>query len=433
MIDPKKIIVITMAILLLLPNVTLAVTAKAKVTTKVTKAVVVKPKVLTLSNLVGRFLIQKQSYNRLWYISKVDKKRYYIKDDLDLKWVAENFGQKLTQVELNKIPLNAKKITKANIPISKKYYGAIVYVSSTNPSYWYVNPGDGIRYGLNNYNNVHSIAKVIGLTVDDTTLKKSVMNSKQLTFDSTFNSVAYVKYDGSGFEGGLNDNTILPIASLSKLMTALVLNDLSLDWSREVTITEEEINYPNIMAGGDATSEVPLLAGDRVKMSDLWIAMLTASSNQSAVILADNSGLNREEFAKAMNDKVKELGLKKTKFYEMTGLDPNNVSTPQEMAKIASAAFAIQKIAQSTQISDYVFEVISTDGNTRQVDVKNRNYSLLAMGADASKTGFLVEAQRNVVLKKDNSIIVVMHALSTVQRNQIIQKLFTTKELSYAK
>ena len=205
-----------------------------------------------------------------------------------------------------------------------------------------------------------------------------------------------------------------------------------MDWAREVTITEEEINYPKIMAGGDATSEVPLSAGDRVKMSDLWIAMLTASSNQSAVILADNSGLNREEFAKAMNAKAQELELKKTKLYEMSGLDPNNVSTPQEMAKIAKAAFAIEKIAQSTQVPDYVFEVIQVDGNTRQVDVKNRNYSLLAMGADASKTGFLVEAQRNVVLKKDNNIIVVLHALSMAQRNQIIQKLFATSEISYA-
>jgi len=186
------------------------------------------------------------------------------------------------------------------------------------------------------------------------------------------------------------------------------------------------------LVNGDATSEVPLEAGDSVRMSDLWIAMLTASSNQSAVILADNSGLSRQEFAAAMNKKAQKLGLKKTKFYEMTGLDPNNVSTPQEMALIANSAFVIEKIAQSTQVPDYVFEVVQADGNTRQVDVKNRNYSLLAMGADASKTGFLVEAQRNVVLRKNNNIIVVLHALSTVQRNQIIQKLFTASELSYA-
>jgi D-alanyl-D-alanine carboxypeptidase len=276
------------------------------------------------------------------------------------------------------------------------------------------------------------MAKVIGLTVDDATLRKVVMNDKQLTFDATFNSVAYVKYDGSQFVNGSNANTILPIASLTKLMTALVLNDLTIDWTREVTITEEEINYPKVLVNGDATSEVPLEAGDSVRMSDLWIAMLTASSNQSAVILADNSGLSRQEFAAAMNKKAQKLGLKKTKFYEMTGLDPNNVSTPQEMALIANSAFVIEKIAQSTQVPDYVFEVVQADGNTRQVDVKNRNYSLLAMGADASKTGFLVEAQRNVVLRKNNNIIVVLHALSTVQRNQIIQKLFTASELSYA-
>ena len=430
----KKSLIFIVLFLLLLPNVSLAVSVKttAKAVVKTTKTVVAKPKGLSASDMVGRFLIQKQSYNRLWYVSKNDKKRYYIKDDADLNWVVEAFAQKLTVSELNKIPENAKRKSKIGIGFSSKYYGSIIYSSASPSAYWYVNPGDGIRYILNNYNDVHGMAKVIGLTIDDATLRKVVMNNGQLTFDSTFNSVAYVRYDGSEFAGGSNDDTILPIASLSKLMTALVLNDLPMDWAREVTITEEEINYPKIMAGGDATSEVPLSAGDRVKMSDLWIAMLTASSNQSAVILADNSGLNREEFAKAMNAKAQELELKKTKLYEMSGLDPNNVSTPQEMAKIAKAAFAIEKIAQSTQVPDYVFEVIQVDGNTRQVDVKNRNYSLLAMGADASKTGFLVEAQRNVVLKKDNNIIVVLHALSMAQRNQIIQKLFATSEISYA-
>ncbi|MFA6918802.1 MAG: serine hydrolase, partial [Patescibacteria group bacterium] len=345
----KKILILAMAILLLLPNISLAATAKAKVASKTTKTVVAKPKVLTANDLLGRFLIQKQSYNRLWYVSKTDKKRYYIKDDSDLKWVMENFAQKLTQAELNKIPVNAKSRTKANMAVAQKYYGAVVYASSTSSSakasYWYVNPGDSIRYGLNSYADVYNMAKVIGLTVDDATLRKVVMNDKQLTFDATFNSVAYVKYDGSQFVSGSNANTILPIASLTKLMTALVLNDLAIDWTREVTITEEEINYPKIVVNGDATSEVPLEAGDSVRMSDLWIAMLTASSNQSAVILADNSGLNREEFVVAMNKKAKELGLKKTKFYEMTGLDPNNVSTPQDMALIANSAFVKEKIA----------------------------------------------------------------------------------------
>jgi D-alanyl-D-alanine carboxypeptidase len=53
------------------------------------------------------------------------------------------------------------------------------------------------------------------------------------------------------------------------------------------------------------------------------------------------------------------------------------------------------------------------------------------MGADASKTGYLVEAQRNVALKKNGNIIVVMHAVSTAQRNSILDKLFTATQLSY--
>ena len=239
----------------------------------------------------------------------------------------------------------------------------------------------------------------------------------------TFNFPAYAKYSGSKFVAGSYSNTVLPIASLTKLMTALVLLDRKIDWDKEVTITEEEINYPQTLSNGGATSEVGLKAGDRAKVSDLWIAMLTASSNQSAVILADNSGLSRTQFVSAMNKKARVLGLGKTKFYEMTGLNPRNVSTPREMALIAKKALFIPKIADNTQVRDYVFMASSVDGNSRQVDVTNRNYSLLEMGCDASKTGYLVEAKTNVALKKGKNIIVILHAASNAQRNSIIKKL----------
>ena len=205
-------------------------------------------------------------------------------------------------------------------------------------------------------------------------------------------------------------------------MTAQVLLDQKIDFNKEVTITEEEINYPQTLADGGATSEVSLRAGDIVKVSDLWVAMLTASSNQSAIILADNSGLTRVKFVQAMNKKAKSLGLVKTKFYEMTGLDPRNVSTPREMALIAQRAFSIAKIADNTQ-KNHVFMASSVDGTAHQVSVLDRNYSLLAMDCDASKTGYLVEAQNNVALKKGNAVVVVLHAASNAQRNKIISKL----------
>ncbi len=389
---------------------------------KAVKKPVVKP--ATVADLVGKFFLQVESYNRLWYVLPDNKQRYYLKDQEDWDFLVKSYAIKITAKDIAKIPVNKKG--KGTVSIVNKYKGKIVILDQNTKkdlNVWYVNPGDGIRYPLDDFSDVLKMAKVIAAPVKNDYLRLAAMNNEQLTFDSAFPYVSYVSYNGKDFSGGVSDNVILPLASLSKLMTALIIADLNLDMEKTVTITPEEINYPKTLVGNDATSEVSLKAGDTVALKDLWISMLTASSNQSAVVLADASGLTRKEFAVKMNEKAKALGLVKTKFYEMSGLDPNNVTTAREMALIAAAAFKNPKIAEATQVSNYRFFVTQADGNARLVDVRNRNYSLLAMGADASKTGYLVEAQRNVALKKDGKIIVVMHSASMAQRNSIITKL----------
>jgi len=164
----------------------------------------------------------------------------------------------------------------------------------------------------------------------------------------------------------------------------------------------------------------------------LWVGMLAASSNQSAYILANHSGTSTESFVKNMNKKAKELGLKKTKFIEMSGLSADNVSTAEEFAKIAKTAFADLRIADATGSTNYTFNVIQSNGTTRSVTVNNRNYSLLAMGPRASKSGYLVEAQRNAVIEKNGEIIIAMHCYSLDQRNSIISNLINAGSLALA-
>jgi D-alanyl-D-alanine carboxypeptidase len=206
-------------------------------------------------------------------------------------------------------------------------------------------------------------------------------------------------------------------------MTALVFLNTNPDWNKKVKITSEQINYPKTLAGTDATSEVDFEQGDIVSIYDLWVAMLVASSNQAAVALADNSGLDRQNFIQKMNDKASELGLVKTKFYDMTGLDAHNVTTAEEMAKLAYNAFSNPKIIEVHQYQDYTILATTDKLATKEIKVWDRNYSLQKFEPKASKTGFLIEAQRTVALKKDEKIIVVLHALSMNQRNGIIEKL----------
>src|SRR5262249_1800051 len=153
----------------------------------------------------------------------------------------------------------------------------------------------------------------------------------------------------------------------------------------------DEITYPRTQVGGDATSEVALKAGDTVSIGNLWVSMLLASSNQSAIVLADNSGVSREKFISLMNKKADELGLQKTHFAEIAGLNPNNVSTPNEAALMGAAAFARDKIAEATRYTAYSFTVMGRNGLPRTVNVTNRNVSLQAFQPDAVKVGYLTE------------------------------------------
>jgi len=235
--------------------------------------------------------------------------------------------------------------------------------------------------------------------------------------------VAYVRYDGKNFSQSYNADLILPPASLTKLMTALVLLSINPDWQKTIIITKDQLDYPKILVGEDITSEIDLQVGDQWSFYDLWLGMLIASSNQATVALVDNSGMSRTEFVTAMNQQAIDLGLSKTLFFEMTGLNAHNVTTAKEMAKIANQAFSKSEITTASAVKDYSAQVRSADGQTRQVKITDRNYSLQTFMPDAAKTGFLVEAQRTVVLKKNEVIVAVLHALSMEQRNNIIKKL----------
>ncbi|MCX6800278.1 MAG: serine hydrolase [Candidatus Falkowbacteria bacterium] len=136
---------------------------------------------------------------------------------------------------------------------------------------------------------------------------------------------------------GENQNQVLPLASLTKLMTAQVLLDLKLNFQKLITISDGQMNYVNAYIDkGDITSKINMQTGDKVMAKDLWHAMLIASSNESAIALVDSSGIGRAKFVEKMNKKAKVFGLRNTKFTEPSGIDPNNLGTASDMAIIAN-------------------------------------------------------------------------------------------------
>lgn len=229
------------------------------------------------------------------------------------------------------------------------------------------------------------------------------------------------------YMAGRAENQVLPLASLTKLMTALVLLDLGPNFDKKVVINSRQTDYvtPYIEAG-DITSKIDLRKNDKVTMRNLWHAMLIASSNEAAIALVDNSGLTRQQFVSRMNRKAKALGLTKTKFTEPSGIDPKNIGTAKEMAIIARKAYAYTSIRTASALSTYKFKDLASG---RKINIYSRNTSLLAMKPLGMKVGYLTEAKLNVAvrLKKNGKdrIIVILHAPSSSSRNVEINRLMT--------
>jgi D-alanyl-D-alanine endopeptidase (penicillin-binding protein 7) len=225
--------------------------------------------------------------------------------------------------------------------------------------------------------------------------------------------------------GGKSMDEILPYASLTKLMTALVLLDLKINLNKKITITKSDMEHvkPYVEAG-DITSSINIKSGDKILARDLWHAMLIASSNEAAAALARSTGISSSSFVKRMNKKAKTLGLKNTKFTECSGIDPKNTGTAREMALIARKAFSYPIISNSSIKTAYKFRTLNTK---RLVGVYSRNTSLNNMKPLAMKVGFLVEAKSNVALRlkkglKDR-VIVVLHSPGSARRNLEINRL----------
>lgn len=285
---------------------------------------------------------------------------------------------------------------------------------------WYVNPVDLRRYYIKTIANDQR-AGAIGMS--NANLRKIPMNNTQIVQDTAFDDVAWVLMKKGKVVASKNKDQILSPASLTKLMTALVLRDQPESlWEKSITLTATQLEYPKLVVGGDdVTSEIHFAQGDIVRTRDLWVAMLVASSNQAAIALVDASGLSRAEFVALMNKKALALGLKRTVFEDPTGLDANTVTTAKEMAMVALAAFADPNIARATRENGYV--ITTQQLPNRTLTVVDRNYSLQKFGAEAAKTGFLVEAQRTVAIKKGESTVVVLHARSMAERNAALKRL----------
>lgn len=176
-----------------------------------------------------------------------------------------------------------------------------------------------------------------------------------------------------------NASRAVPIASLSKLMTALVFLENDQDMDRSVEVTRAEIY------GGGRTQLRNL---EKVKLDDLLHMSLMCSDNVATRVLVRESGMKSDDFLARMNRKAVELGLARTRFVEFTGLDERNVSTAADCARLLVAAAENRTIQHISTTRTHEFR-----SNRRPHMVANTNRLLYGRyEVLGGKTGYINEA-----------------------------------------
>ena len=192
-----------------------------------------------------------------------------------------------------------------------------------------------------------------------------------------------------------NADKARPIASITKLMTAMVILDSPLPMRQQLVITDQDRDLLR-MTGSRLKPGATLTREQLVKLA------LMSSENRAASALARTFPAGRKRFIYAMNKKALALGMRNTKFTDPTGLDVGNSSTPRDLYKLVQAAMRYPFIRKATtsrsaQVYPYLKKGKLRFGNT------NRLLGSDSWDISLSKTGFINEAGRCLVMQAEVS------------------------------
>lgn len=222
-----------------------------------------------------------------------------------------------------------------------------------------------------------SIGQLTGLhaTDDELDLKSSVA----LVVDQDTHEVLFSK----------NPNAVLPIASITKLMTALVVTEAGLALDEVLTVNAED-------AAVRAGSRSQLRAGARLTRGEMLHLALMASENRAAHLLGRTYPGGMSDFVNAMNAKAQLLGMHDTRYVEPTGLSSDNRSSAHDLALLVRAASLHPLLRELSTSHEAVVPV-----GKRQVQFRNTNGLVRNPEWDIGlqKTGYIAAAGRCLVMQ----------------------------------
>jgi D-alanyl-D-alanine endopeptidase (penicillin-binding protein 7) len=180
-----------------------------------------------------------------------------------------------------------------------------------------------------------------------------------------------------------------PIASITKVMTALVVLEAGQSRTESIVITRDDRNRTR-----GSASRLPV--GARLSRGDLLHLALMSSENRAAQALARSYPGGLDAAVRAMNRRAKELGMERTRFVDPTGLSERNVSTPADLARLVVAAARNPHIRRYSTDREHAVRV-----RRQSLEYRNTNVLVGREGWDISlqKTGYISEAGQCLVMR----------------------------------
>ena len=222
-----------------------------------------------------------------------------------------------------------------------------------------------------------SFGELAGLhgTQDSLDLKSSVA----LVVDQDTREVLFSK----------NDSAVLPIASLTKLMTGLIISEAKLPMNEPITITQDDVDT-------EKGSRSRLTVGTTLARSEMLHLALMSSENRAAHALGRTYPGGLAEFVRLMNAKAKLLGMHGTRYVEPTGLSSQNQSSAQDLAVLVNAAYKDAAVREYSTSPGYE---VAVGAKTLQFNTTNQLVKNPGWDIGVQKTGYISEAGRCLVMQ----------------------------------
>ena len=190
---------------------------------------------------------------------------------------------------------------------------------------------------------------------------------------------------------GKDVDTVRPIASITKLMTAMVIIDSGLDLGEKITVTKEDRDLVQLTGSR-------LEYGATLPRREMILLAIMSSENRAATALGRNWPGGMTQFIDAMNKKAAQLGMTNSHFADPAGLSVENTSTARDLIKMVTAANAYDLIREAStttriEVRPYAKRGPLVYGNTNRL-LKNETWDI-----ELSKTGYIMEAGRCLVMQ----------------------------------